>query len=194
MNAIFGIVQNITLIVLILKILFLGYLFLSKDTKGFLYTKILRFTCFDIFSDKIILTTSGILLWFDYKLNIPIFVGASFLTIANGFVLENYVNQYDITYNTSVSTTTIFSLFKISSYVINFLFFAVRLKIIFQIYTVVALVYFVWFMKKGFKKYIFEIPMLCTQIYSAAFISTTFILLSSELLTQPHPKFMSHLV
>ena len=65
MNVIYGIVQNITLTVLILKILFLGYLFLSKDTKGFLYTKILRLTCFDIFSDKIMLTASGILLWFD---------------------------------------------------------------------------------------------------------------------------------
>ena len=174
--------------------MFLGYLFLAKDTKGFLFVKILRFTGSDMISDKIILSIAAILMWFDGKVGLSIFIGVSVLAIINGILLKNYVNLYDIAYNTSVSTSTACLGLKIFSYFLNFLFFSTRSKVILYVHSMMMMLYGIWFMKIGFKKYIYKVPMWCTKIYAAACISTTFVLVSSELLTQPHPNFMNHIV
>ena len=191
---IFGIVQNILLIILILKMMILGYLFLAKDTKGLLFVKILRWTCSDMISDKVILSIAAVLMWFDGTVGLSIFIAGSVMAVINGILLKNYVNMYDISYNTSISTSTVDLGFKICSYFLNFLFFSTRSKVSLYVNSMVMLLYGIWYLKIGFKKYIYPVPMWCTNIYSAACISTTFVLISSELLTQPHPNFMSHIV
>ena len=190
----FGIVQNIILILAILKMIILGYLFLAKDTKGVLFVKILRWTGSDMISEQITLSIAAVLMWFDGTVGVSIFIAGSVMAVINGILLKNYVNMYDISYNTSISTSTVSLGFKIFSYFLNFLFFSTKSKVTLYVNSMVMLLCGIWYMKIGFKKYIYPVPMWCTKIYSAACISTTFVLISSELLTQPHPNFMSHIV